>query len=293
MRKISLKNVETKRFTNLIKRSSSMDRMIFTTVTGSEFESIAYNTHKTALKSVESDLEKVCESYENECGDETVKIQFSDANKLVSVLSLVGTENVNITFDIEDNNFAKKICVENNEVSMNVACADPEAVDFLSLEAAKKDKVFNDTTNLQFSVNITENEFKYMQQLFGLNKESVRVFFHKNGDDVYMSEIESTDENVRQELNEIITRARGGEEEAFDTFNKYEKMYSKRLNISEFENFDGAETFLACYNKPYFNWIDNDKLYTIEFHKNRIKINSFDEENCVKTSVVLAPVMFA
>ncbi len=293
MRKISLKNVETKRFTNLIKRSASMDRMIFTTVKGSEFESIAYNQHKTALKSVESDLEKICESYENECGDEAVKIQFGDANKLVSVLQLVGTDSVNITFDIEDNNFAKKICVENDEVSMNVACADPGAVDFLTLEESKKDKVFNDTTNLQFSINISENEFKYMQQLFGLNKESVRVFFHKNGDDVYMSEIESTDENVRQELNDIITRARGGEEDAYNAFNQYEKMYSKRLNISDFENFGGEENFLTCFNKPYFGWVDNDKLYTIEFHLNRIKINSFDEENFVKTSVVLAPVMFA
>ena len=50
MRKISLKNVETKRFLNLVKRSSSMDRMMFITVKGSEFESIAYNQHKTALK---------------------------------------------------------------------------------------------------------------------------------------------------------------------------------------------------------------------------------------------------
>lgn len=293
MRKISLKNVETKRFTNLIKRSISIDKMIFTTVIGSEFESIAYNQHKTALKSVESDLEKICETYENECGTEAVKIQFSDANKLVSVLQLVGVENVNITFDIEDNNFAKKVCVENNEVSMNIACADPEAVDFLTLEEAKKDKIFNDTTKLQFTVNITENEFKYMQQLFGLNKESVRVFFHKKGDDIYMSEIESTDENVRQELNEIITRARGGEEDAFDAFDKYEKMYSKRLNISDYKNFGGEDNFLSCFNKPYFSWVDNDKLYTIEFHLNRIKINSFDEENFVKTSVVLAPVMFA
>ena len=90
------------------------------TVKGNEFESIAYNQHKTALKSVESDLEKICETYENECGDEVVKIQFGDASKLVSVLSLVGTENVTITFDIEENNFAKKVCVENQEVSMQV-----------------------------------------------------------------------------------------------------------------------------------------------------------------------------
>ena len=109
MRKISLKNVETKRFLNLVKRSSSMDRMMFITVKGSEFESIAYNQHKTALKSVESDLEKICESYDNECGDETIKIQLGDTAKLISSLTLIGSENVDIIFDIEDNNFAKKV----------------------------------------------------------------------------------------------------------------------------------------------------------------------------------------
>lgn len=293
MRRIVLKNVETKRFINLIKRSSSMDRMIFITVRGSEFESIAYNQHKTALKAVESDLGKICEEYENECGEEPVKIQFGDGNKLVNALSLVGTDKVNISFEVEDNNFAKKISVENEEVSINVACADPEAIDFLTLDETKKDKVFNDTANLQFSININENEFKYMQQLFGMNKESVRVFFHKKGDDVFMSEVESSDENVRTELNDTITRVRQGEEEAFNEFVNYEKMYSKKLNISDYENFSGEENFLACFNKPYFGWVDNDKLYTFEFHMNRIKISSFDEDNCVKTSVVLAPVMFA
>ena len=294
MRKINLVNVETKRFINLIKRSSSMDKMIFITVKGSEFESIAYNQYKTALKSVESDLGKICENYENECGDEPVKIQFGDANKLITALSLVGTDKVNISFDIEENNFAKKISVENEEVSMNVACADPEAVDFLTLDDSKKDIVFNDNSHLQFSININENEFKYMQNLFGLNKESVRVFFHKQGDDIFMSEVESSDENVRVELNDIITRFRdSGEIGAFNDFLNNEKMYNKRIKLTEYENFSGQDNFLACYNKPYFAWIDNDKFYTFEFHSNRMKINSFDEENCVKTCVMLAPVMFA
>lgn len=293
MRKISLKNVETKRFLNLVKRSSSMDRMMFITVKGNEFESIAYNQHKTALKSVESDLEKICETYENECGDEIVKIQFGDASKLVSVLSLVGTENVTITFDIEENNFAKKVCVENQEVSMNVPCADPEAVDFLTLDENTKNRILTDTTNLQFSFNITDNEFKYIQSLFGLNKEAVRVFFYKKGDDVYASEIESTDENVRNELNQTISNTRSGDMDAFNDFINYEKMYNKRLNISDYNNFSGEENFLGCFNKKYFDWVDNDKLYTIEFHMNRMKVSSFDEENCVKTSVVLSPVTFA
>jgi hypothetical protein len=295
MRKISLKNVEVKRFLNLVKRSSSMDRMMFITVKGSEFESIAYNQHKTAHKAVETDLEKICESYENECGDETVKIQLGDAGKLISVLDRIGAANVNIAFDIEDNNFAKKVYVEteNKEVYVNVPCADPEAVDFLTLDEAVKNKIINDTTNLQFSFNITDSEYKYIQNLFGLNKEAVRVFFYKNGDDVFVSEIESTDENVRNDLNQTISSIRGGDADAFKDFLNYEKMYNKRLNVSEYENFGGEDTFVGCFNKKYFDWVDNDKLYTIEFHMNRMKFSSFDEENCVKTSVVLSPVTFA
>lgn len=295
MRKILLKNVEVKRFMNLVKRSSSMDRMMFITVKGSEFESIAYNQHKTALKSVESDLEKICESYENECGDETVKIQLGDAGKLIYALDKLGVDTVNISFDIEDNNFAKKIYIEteDEDVYVNVPCADPEAVDFLTIDEKNKDRVFNDTTNIQFSMNINEAEFKYIQNLFNLNKESVRVFIHKNGDDVFISEVESRDENLRAELNETIGRVKNGDEGAFEDFMKCEKMYCKRFNHSDYENFSGEDHYIGCFNKKYFEWVDSDKQYTFEFHLNRVKISSFDEETCVKTSVVLAPVTFA
>jgi len=292
MRKISLKNVETKSFTNLIKRSSSMDKMIFTTVKGSEFESIAYNKQRSGLKAVESDLEKICEEYVNECGDESVKIQFSDASKLLSVLQFVGGESVNITFDIEDNNFARKICIHTGEGYVNVPCADPEAVDFLTLDEDKKNAIFNNTTNIQFSFNINENEFRYMKSLFGLNGESARVFFQKRGDEVYMSEVESRDENVRIELNDIIKRARSDEKDAFEAFANCEKMYCKKLNFTDYENFDGKDDYLSCFNKKFFEWADIDKSYTIEFYPNRIVISSFDEETCTKTTLALSPVSF-
>ncbi len=293
MRKISLKNVETKRFLNLVKRSSSMDRMMFVTVRGSEYESIAYNKQKTAVKAVESDLEKICESYENECDDECVKIQFSDASKIISALPLIGSENVNITFYVEDNNFAKKMSIHTDGFELNVVCADPEAVDFLTMEEDKKKNVFDNTSNLQFSIDINENEFKYIQNLFSLYKEFARVFFYKNGDDVFVSEIEPTDENVRSEINEIINRYREGDEDAFKEFVNYEKVYNKRLTNIGYENFSGSDSFLGCFNKQHFSYIDNDKMYTIEFHSNRIKFSSFDEENCVKTSVVIGPIMFS
>lgn len=293
MRKISLENVNTKHFTNLIKRSASMDKLIFITVKGSEFESISYNQHSTALKSVESDFEKICENYTNECGDELVKIQFGDANKLISVLSLIGSENVCVTFDIMDDNFAKKVEIKNNDTSVNIACADKDAVDFLTLDDTKRAKVFEDNAFLQFSANINDSEFKYMQSLFALNKESIRVFFQKKNDELYISEVESTDENVRVELNETISRARSGEENAFVDFLNYEKMYCKKLNTVDFQNFSGCDDFLGCFNKQYFPWVDIDKSYIFEFHSNRVKISSFDEEGWIKSTVVLAPVMFA
>ena len=43
MCKIVLENVAVKRFANVIKRSASLDNLIFITVKGSEFESTAYN----------------------------------------------------------------------------------------------------------------------------------------------------------------------------------------------------------------------------------------------------------
>lgn len=286
MNKVSLKGVNTKRFMNLIKRSSSMDNLIFITLRGNQFESTAYNKNKSALKSVYADLEVMCEEFANE-NDEAVKIQFSNANKVIQVLQLVGSENVDIIFDIDDNNYAKKALFKNAETKINVSCADKEAVDFLEIPDAARHSIFEDSSKLLYSINVSDNEFKYMSSLFGLNKDAVRVFFNLVNGDVFVSEIESTDENVRQAVNEIIQNA------DYDKFDAFEKLYSKKLTISDYNNVAGIEKYLGCFNKSYFAWIDNDSNYTFEYHTNKIKIVSFDEESGIKTYVVLTPVRFA
>lgn len=286
MNKISLKGVNTKRFTNLIKRSSSMDNLIFITLKGDQFESTAYNKNKSALKSVYADLEKMCEEYDNPI-DDAVKIQFSNANKLIQVLSLVGTENVDVIFDIEDNNYAKKALIKNTDVCINVSCADKDAVDFLEIPDAARHSIFEDTSKMLYSINIADSEFKYMSNLFGLNKDAVRVFFSLVNGAVYVSEIESTDENVRQKVNEII------QNNSYDEFGAFEKLYSKKLTITDYNNVAGVGEYLGCFNKSYFGWVDNDSNYTFEYHTNKIKIVSYDEDSSIKTYVVLTPVRFA
>ena len=257
MSKIVLENVAVKRFANVIKRSASLDNLIFITIKGSEFESTAYNNNKSALKAVSVDCEKLCDHFVNELSDDAVKIQFSNASKLLSVLSLVGTEGVKVTFDIASNNYAKKVTVENDEINLTVPCADSNALAFLEIPDRVRYNIFEDTSNLLYKFDVNDAEFKYMNQLFSLNKESVRVFFNKVGNDIYMSEIESTDENVRATVNEIIN------DENYEAFRTFEKLYCKTLNISEFEDVAGVEKHLACFNKQYFFWADNDKRYTI------------------------------
>ena len=285
MNKISLNGVNTKKFISLLKRSSSMDNLIFITLNGSEFESTAYNKTKSALKAVYANLEKVCDCSNNPF-DGPVKIQFANANKLIQVLSLAGNENVSVVFDVEDNNYAKKVYVTNDEVNLTVACADKAAVDFLEIPEANKKSIFEDMTNLQYSISINDNEFKYLSNLFSLDKDSVRVFFNLTDGEVYVSEIESTDENVRSEVNEIIN------ESNYEAFQKYEKLYSKKLNLVELDNPKDLKNHLACYNKLYFDWIDNDKFYYVEFHSNKVKFISYNDED-VKTYVILTPVRFA
>jgi hypothetical protein len=285
MKKIVLKNCDVKEFNSLIKRSASLDNFIFINVHGSQFESTAYNKNKSALKSISADLNQYCETFTNELGDDLVKIQFTNAGKLISVLGLVGTEGVDVTFYIEDNGYAKKVVVENNEVNLTVPAADKEALSFLEIPEHARHTIFEDTSTLEYKVGISENEFKYLSQLFQLNKESCRVFFSISGDTVLVSEIESTDENVRETVNGLLEDGKILEFDAFD------KLYTKRLNYDNIEN-KSDEPYLRCFNKSYFVWIDSDEHYDIEFHSNKIKFISVDEKG-TKTYVVLTPVRFA
>jgi len=285
MKKIVLKNVDVKELNQLFKRSSSLDNFIFINVRGSQFESTAYNKNKSALKSISADLNQYCETFVNELGDELVKIQFTNAGKLISVLGLVGTEGVDVTFYIEDNGYAKKVVVENSEVNLTVPAADKEALAFLEIPDHARHTIFEDTSTLEYKVGISENEFKYLSQLFALNKESCRVFFSISGDVVLVSEIESTDENVREVVNNLLEEGKILEFDAFD------KLYTKKLSYDNMEN-NSDEPYLRCFNKSYFVWIDSDEHYDIEFHSNKIKFISVDEKG-TKTYVVLTPVRFA
>ena len=285
MKKIVLKNCDVREFNNLIKRSSSLDNFIFINVRGSQFESTAYNKNKSALKSITADLTNYCGEFVNELGDDLVKIQFTNASKLISVLGLVGTEGVDVTFYIEDNNYAKKVVVENTEVNLTVPAADKEALSFLEIPDHARHTIFEDTSTLEYKVGISENEFKYLSQLFQLNKESCRVCFSISDNVVTVSEIESTDENVRDAVNVLL------DDYNIKEFDAFEKLYSKKLN---YDNFDAKtdEGYLHCFNKSYFVWIDADEHYDIEFHSNKIKFISIDEKG-TKTYVVLTPVRFA
>ena len=285
MKKIILKNCDVKEFNSLIKRSASLDNLIFINIRGSKFESTAYNKNKSALKSITADLANYCGEYINELEDELVKIQFTNASKLISVLSLVGTDGIDVTFFIEENGYAKKVVVENIEVNLTVPAADKEAIAFMEIPDQARHKVFEDMSTLEYKVGITENEFKYLTQLFQLNKESCRVCFSITGNVVTVSEIESTDENVRDVVNGLLNDVNIPEFDAFD------KLYSKKLNYTAFEN-QTDEGYLRCFNKSYFVWIDTDEHYDIEFHSDKIKFISVDDKGA-KTYVVLTPVRFA
>lgn len=285
MKKIVLKNCDVKEFNSLIKRSASLDNYIFINIRGSRFESTAYNKNKSALKSITADLQNYCEEYVNELGEDLVKIQFSNATKLVSVLSLVGTEGIDVTFFIEDNGYAKKVIVENIEINLTVPAADKEALAFLEIPEHARHTIFDDDSTLEYKVGITESEFKYLTQLFQLNKESCRVCFSITGNVVTVSEIESTDENVREAVNTLLN------DYNIEEFDAFEKLYAKKLNYETIENRTN-DGYLRCFNKSYFVWIDSDEHYDIEFHSNKIKFISVDEKG-TKTYVVLTPVPFA
>ena len=286
MKKIVLKNCDVREFNNLIKKSSSLDNFIFINVQGNKFESIAYNKNKSALKSISANLQEYCEEFVNELDEELVKIQFTNASKLSSVLGLAGTDNVDVVFYIEDNGYAKKMVANNTEVNLTVPAADKEALAFLEIPDHARHTIFEDDSTLEYKVGISENEFKYLSQLFQLNKESCRVCFSISGNTVTVSEIESTDENVRDAVNTLLNDVNIRE------FDAFEKLYSKKLNYESFENAADAEGYLHCFNKSYFVWIDSDEHYDIEFHTNKIKFVSVDDKG-TKTYVVLTPVRFA
>lgn len=286
MKKVILKNCDVVALSGLLKKSSSMDNCVFINLRGSDFESTAYNKTKSALKSISVNLEDYCGSFVNELGDSLVKIQFPNANKVISVLNLAGSDDVDVTFFIEDNGYTKKVLVENSEVNLTVPAADKEALSFLEIPEKARFSIFEDTSTLQYKVSIDESEFKYLMQLTNINKESLRVNFSISDDSVTVSEIESTDENVRDIVNGYL------EDVDIKKFDAFDKLYSKKLSYESFEKVGDADGYLKCFNKTYFSWIDVDKHYDIEFHSNKIKFISVDEKGA-KTYVVFTPVVFA
>ncbi len=265
-----------------------MDNFLFITLKGNDYEAAAYNKFRSALKCVKADLDTMCDEFEND-NDNVVKIQLSNASKLIQVITLVGNdsnEKVDIAFDILDNNYAEKAIVKNENISIKVNCADKNAIEFLEIPDGKKYEIFESVDDKIFSISITDSEFKCISNLTSLNKDTVRVFFNRIGGDVYISEIESTDDNVRESVNEIIQNS------DYTAFENFEKLYSKKIDFTDYVNDNGSDRYIGCFNKSYFSWIDVDDKYTIEFHNNKIRFISYDGESSIKTYVCLTPVRF-
>lgn len=286
MRKINLKGVKTKNFSKLLKKSSAMDNLMFIKLNGSQFESTMYNFNKSALKSVSADIEKMCDEISNPFED-TIRIQFKNAKKLITTLSLVE----NVTFDLvvevdDDTNYAKKVIIKDSAMNVTINCADKEELDFLEIPDTARYTILEDTSKLQMSVNITKNEFNKIIRTFKLNKDSVRVFFNLVGDEIVVSEIDSGDSNVRSIVNDIIL------ENNYNAFRKFDKLYDMKLVVDKLTKNDNVHEYLACFNKNWFVRLSPDPIMKIEFHTNKIQFISVDDAD-IKTYFILTPVWFA
>lgn len=286
MSKIVLKNLDTKKFISVIKRSSALDKMIFVNVEGTKFDSVAFNgNNKTVVKRVESDLSALCEEFENE-NTGLVKFLFTNANKLIQALSLVGTDDVTMVLHYDETGFGVKAEIFNKTTRMNIVCGE-KALAPIEMPVAAKTAVFGDKSKLVYSFGIDEKEFKYFTSLFEINKEAIRVYFSKYGDTVYLNEIEAKTNDEIDKVMDLVAN------DDFDGFRAWEKLYNKEIDIRQLT--DGAtpaENYISAYNKPFFDYVDGDNLFDFEVHQNKLIIYSSDEETATKSTVVIMPIKF-
>lgn len=281
--KIVLKAVDTKKFSSLLKRTGSIDRLVFLNITGAHLDSIAYNQNKSVVKRVESDLNFYCQEYTNK-NENQVKFLFTNVNKFLSALSLVGTDDVNIVLSYEDG-FGKKATISNKTISMNIVCGE-SALAPIEMPAKAKESVFNDYSKLVYGFGIDSKEFKYINSLFDINKDGTKVFFSKYGNVVHVSEIEAKSDAELDKVNSIVAN------DDYDGFRTWEKLYDKIVETDNVKIANDNENHISAYAKAFFTWVDSDNDFTFEIHENKLKIISTEDETSTKSTVVIMPIQF-
>ena len=239
---LTLDKIDSHELKTFIKKLLPIDKFIFMKINDKHTTSSVYFPERDAVKLVNVDTPEMFKGNINT----PVKVSFYNGTKVIDALSHFSGKDITgiIKYEqIDDELMASDFTLRNDDLEINLACADP-SLSFMEMSEDETRRAFGTDDNM-FSFELLNTHIDKMKSLFNLDKE----------DETFTLEITKKGINVKgSSYNANITHSYEG-----GSINNTVVIYKKYINILDKESYKVT----VCENKVVFHSLDTETSLTV------------------------------
>ena len=240
---LTLEKIDSYELKNFIKKLLPIDKFIFMKINGSNTTSSVYFPERDAVKLVNVETPDV---FKGDI-DTPIKVSFYNGSKVIDALSHFTGSDITglIKYEhIDDELMASDFTLRNDDLEINLACADP-SLSFMEMSEDETRRAFGTESNI-FSFELLSAHIDKMKSLFNLDKE----------DEIFSLEVTDKGVNVKGNgYNANITHSYEGEPANGTSV----MIYKKYINLLDKESY----RVNVCENKVVFHSLDTETSLTV------------------------------
>lgn len=242
MMETTLTKIDSHGLTGFVKKLLPIDKFIFLKISKEGTVSSVYFPERDAVKLANTPTEDL---FEGEI-DNPIKVSFYNGSKVIDALShFNGDLRGRIKFNEIDNEcMASDFILENDNLQINLACADP-SLSFMEMSKEEIQRAF-DTDAKLFEFDLLTTHVAKMKSLFSLEKEedTFTLYVSDKGISVKGSSYDAA----------ICSQYEGDA-----SLGEQVVIYKKYINLLDGENYK----VMVCDNKVVFRSLDTNTLLTV------------------------------
>jgi len=237
-----IERIDSHELKSFIKKLLPIDKFIFMKVGEDNVSSSVYFPERDAVKQVNFPTETMF----NTKIKTPIKISFYNGSKVIDALSHFGSEVQGLIkfSEINDELMASDFTLKTDDLSINLACADP-SLSFMEMTEDESARAFG-TDEYLFQFDLLPTHVEQMKSLFNLDKD----------EEVFTLQLSERGVDVKgNSYNSNVTHA----VESKSSIGSNVIVYKKYINLLDKENY----RVIVCENKVVFRSLDTATTLTV------------------------------
>lgn len=242
MQEIKFNKIDGHELSGFVKKLLPIDKFIFMKIAANGTTSSVYLPERDAVKLVNQKTSDIFDA----TFEKPVKVSFYNGSKVIDALShFSGDVKGRIRYNtVDDELLASDFIVEDDNLTINLACADP-SLSFMEMSMDEVQMAFGTDSKL-FEFDLLTTQVDRMKSLFNLDKDEEVFSLYVSGGDVKIKG-KSYDSSLSHVAGDVATEG------------TTVTAYKKYISLLDKENY----RVVVCENKVVFRSLDTSTALTI------------------------------